>query len=387
MKLSKEIKMLLVNTVAHRFIAIYASIFVNLYVWMKDGALFDIALLNAITLGLWGLSYLWGTRLLYLWNNRGVMLLGACCSAVAFLLLPFGEGLPQITHILLVGGALGLFQGFYYSAKNITLVQFGEEETFHAFFSAAAVIAQSVNLLAPILSGLFIYVWGFHSSFFFMVLCSSILAITILFIPYFSMSQKPYQPMKIGEAFRSPSLTWLGVSYVAGGFFRQFQSLFLIVFTFTVTQHEVWVALLNTLYVILTILSIKVYKKMKRVSDIAWLYFGITVITLGYSFVFLGSTFFLILANILTTIGMYYFNTIYVSQQFQILHRATFEERVHLFSWREVVTVTSRVLLLLIAMTMGAMEGVGFAVIMALAILCGFLVPYLQKKALETKGS
>lgn len=386
MGLSKELKLLLLQTFAQRFIAIYATLFINFYIWYEEKSIFDVSYLNLITILFWNVTYFIGTKILYRTNVRVIMIISSFFSLIAFLtlLFPLEERYIWIT---IVSMAMGSFHGFYYSGKNLSISIYGKKEEFHQYFSITTVITQFVSLLTPILLAIFIYYFSYSASFIVMIVCSVFMLVASMNIPNFSLKNEPVEKKQsFKKVFSSSSLKWMFVSFIAAGLFRQFQSLFVLIFTYTLTENELYISFLNALYIVFTVLCIKIYKKARKVDDYRWLLIGICFITIGYAVALLPFTPLLVVSNILTTIGMYYYNTVFVSQHFKLINEQSKERQVGLFLWREITTNFLRCVMLTFILFIGDIKSIAFLYVLTVALISGFMIPFIQKKTFSKKS-
>jgi hypothetical protein len=175
-------------------------------------------------------------------------------------------------------------------------------------------------------------------------------------------------------------------SLFSAGFFLQFQGVFSIIFTFSVTDNKLLIALLQITYTICTLISLYYYKKFKdmgKLSDSFWLAFGMVAASLGFMIVLFPSAPVLIISNILTTIGMFFFITIWSSRQFVTISQFEPIMQARILVWRELILVFSRMIMLGLTLLIHDFNGFAFKAIMIFCLICALSIPYLSKKGIE----
>lgn len=379
----KEFKFLLLNTIAQRFITIYSTLFLNFYFWQENQSIQELTYFNIILLLSWNVSYWFGTKLLVYINLRFLMGLSSIFSLISYsiLILPIQVNFTILMTIVAI--PLGIFNGFYFCSKNLSINVAGNKNSYQTFFSYTTIITHFVSIFTPVFSAILIVLGSYNLSFIYMILCSILLIFTSLKIPIMQKEtiNEKEKNINFKNLFNNKPLKLMLLSFVLAGMFRQFQSFFVILFTFTVTQNEIWIATLNVSYVLITFLCMKIYEKTKKQqTQHRWLYIGFIFITTGYGFVLIPYQPLLIVANIFTTIGMFYFNTIFVSQHFTLIKEQSEEKKPTLFLYREVITNSFRILMLLMIFFIDNVYSFNFVSILLISLLAGGLIPLVQKK-------
>ncbi|NBD23044.1 hypothetical protein [Paenibacillus glycinis] len=121
------------------------------------------------------------------------------------------------------------------------------------------------------------------------------------------------------------------------------------------------------------------YKRLK-VREATWLAIGMIFVSVGILLPLLPKAPLLIISNILTTIGMFYFGTIWNSRQFRMITKQTIIQQAHIFLWRECFLNASKILLVL---SVKEIHGGTFIGLMLLALVCALMVPYFSGKSTE----
>jgi hypothetical protein len=175
-------------------------------------------------------------------------------------------------------------------------------------------------------------------------------------------------------------------SLFSAGFFLQFQGIFSIIFTFSVTDNKLLIALLQVTYTFSTLISLYFYKKYKdkgQLSDSFWLVFGMVAASLGFMIVLFPSAPVLIISNFLTTIGMFFFMTIWNSRQFVTISQFEPIVQARILVWRELILIFSRMTMLGLTLLIHDFNGFAFKAIMIFCLICALSIPCLSKKGIE----
>jgi hypothetical protein len=273
--------------------------------------------------------------------------------------------------------------GFYAIAQNISLSYLGKGEDFDFYFSWASLIGQAVSIINPIFFALVIKFIGYSGSFLLMFLFVMVLMIVSFFIPHITISgeKEPlFANFRLGEVFTYSQIRWILPSCLAAGVFLQFQGLFALLFTFSVSENKLIIALLNVGYACVTICAMLMKRKLLA-SDGKVLTYGMIFISLGFLIMLYPIAPILVLSNLLTTIGMYYFATIWNSKQFSLIVKHTKIEQVRILIWREWFLNIARMAMLLLILTVKDFHGIIFIVLMAFSLFCALIIPYLSSRS------
>ncbi|MDF2651589.1 MAG: transporter [Paenibacillus sp.] len=88
----------------------------------------------------------------------------------------------------------------------------------------------------------------------------------------------------------------------------------------------------------------------------------------------------LIASNVLTTMGMFYFGTIWNTKQFKIIAKHSIIEQSKILIWRELSLTISRIIMLSLILSIEKIQGAVFISLMVVAILCAVITPFVTKK-------
>ncbi|KIL40818.1 hypothetical protein SD70_11350 [Gordoniibacillus kamchatkensis] len=263
--ISKDIKRLLLMNASCNIIFNYIGIFVNLYLWEKNKSIFDVTLFNLVLFLSWSCCFIAGARLISLFSNRMLIRSVAVCGALTFALLSFLQLDNRALWIAIIAIPVGAMWGFYASTQNLTLCLIGKGRDFEGYFSYSSIIGQVVSIVNPIVFALVIQWIGYGGSFLLMFVFVAILLTVSFFIPRISFEGVPepmFERMSFREVFVTPALRWMVPSCLAAGVFLQFQGLFALLFTFSVSQEKLVIALLNVLYALSSIAAMAIYRRL-----------------------------------------------------------------------------------------------------------------------------
>ncbi|GIP35708.1 MFS transporter [Paenibacillus sp. J2TS4] len=385
MGLPKEFRRLLMMNAMSFIIFIYIGIFVNLYIWEQDHRIADVAWFNLFLFLFWALSFTLGARLLRRWTIRLLFGLSALSGGTAFLLLSFLHLDNRLLWISIIGVPVGMMWGFFSCAQNLSVSTSGKGKEFGNFFAASNTISQMANMSVPIVAAQVIGWFGYSGSFSLMLLFVTGMLVTSLMLPKISLkSTAPHQEtwretMKYRNVFIDSRLKWLIPSCLAAGLFLQFQGLFALLFTFSVTEDKTIIALLNTLYTTSSLLALFLYRKL-NFKERSWLHAAILMLAGGFLMMLYPVPVVLILSNIMTTMGMFYFGTTWNAQQFRAISHHPPERQSSLMVWRECLICVTRCVMLLLILLVKDFSGAIFVLLIAVALSALFSIPYFQKK-------
>lgn len=142
------------------------------------------------------------------------------------------------------------------------------------------------------------------------------------------------------------------------------------------------IALLSAIYTLVSVASFLVYKKVS-IAENTWLFIGVIFIALGFIMVIYPSPPILILSNILTTIGMFFFSVIWNAQLFHLISDYSPVQKARFLIWREWLLVISRCVMLVIILNLTSFQGTTYILLISIALICLLLIPIFQKKALS----
>ncbi|TDF98588.1 MFS transporter [Paenibacillus piri] len=363
----------------------YIGIFVNLYIWEKSRSIFDVTWFNLILFITWSLAFALGSRLLTRFTTRVLIRMTAACGALTFLLLTTLTLDNRLLWIAIIAVPVGIMWGFYASSQNITLSVFGKGKDFEVYFSIATIIGQAISILNPVVFALIIKWIGYSGSFLLMFVFVAVLMTVSFMIPPITLSteKKPlFQNMRFSEVFSYPAIRWMVPSCLAAGVFLQFQGLFALIFTFSVSSDKLVIALLNVLYAVSAIIAMVLHRRLNIQGGI-WLKVGMVAISAGFLVALLQHSVFLVISNILTTVGLFYFGTVWNSDQFRIISRHTSIEQARILLWRECFLNISRIFILILILNVQELKGPVFVTLLAFALGCALLIPLFSQKSAD----
>jgi YQGE family putative transporter len=363
----------------------YIGIFVNLYIWENSRSIFDVTWFNLMMFIAWSFAFALGSRLLTRYTTRVLIRITALCGAATFLLLSLLTLDNRLLWIAIIAAPVGIMWGLYAASQNITLSVFGKGKDFEAYFSVATIIGQTIAIVNPVVFAVIIKWIGYAGSFLLMFLFVAILMTVSFMIPPITLAEekKPlFQHMRFSTVFSYPAIRWMVPSCLAAGVFLQFQQLFALIFTFSVSNDKLVIALLNVLYAISSIIAMVLHRRL-NVSSGIWLRVGMVAVSAGFLVALLQYSAFLVVSNILTTIGLFYFSTIWNSGQFRIISRHTSIEQARILLWREGFLNISRISMLILILFVRDLHGGPFLVLLCLALCCALLIPLFAQKSMD----
>ncbi|MZQ85504.1 MFS transporter [Paenibacillus sp. 5J-6] len=385
MLISGQMKRLLLMNAVSIVIFNYIGIFVNLFIWEKNNSISEVVWFNLIMFITWTFGFAGGYRLLTSYTTRVLIRINAFCGAIVFLLLSVLELDNRLLWITIIAIPIGIMWGLYAVTQNITLSVYGKGKDFEQYFSIANIINQIVSIINPIAFALIIKWIGYSGSFLLLMLFVALLLIVSFHIPSITLageSERLFRRFRFRLVFSSSALRWMVPSFMATGIFLQFQVLFALVFTFTVSEDKLVIAILNVLNACFAMGAMFMYKRLK-VREGTWLFIGTIFVSIGILLPLLPKAPLLIISNILTTIGMFYFGTIWNTRQFRIITKQTAIQQAHIFLWRECFLNASKILLLILALSVKEINGGTFIQLILLALVCALMVPYFSGKSME----
>src|SRR5690606_37169214 len=135
------------------------------------------------------------------------------------------------------------------------------------------------------------------------------------------------------ELLRTPGLRWFSASAFAAGIFLQFQQIFLLLFTFSVTENKFIIAGLSGVYTLASLAALITYRKL-RWKDGTLLMIGTILTAVGFLIVLYPLKPILILSNLLTAVGMFCFLAAWNTLQFKWVKPYSAAKQVRLLVWR-----------------------------------------------------
>ncbi|UUZ79605.1 hypothetical protein LJK88_31415 [Paenibacillus sp. P26] len=142
------------------------------------------------------------------------------------------------------------------------------------------------------------------------------------------------------------------------------------------------IALLNVLYASSSIAAMTLYRRLKTREDV-WLTVGMLFISAGFLLPLLPKAPLLIASNVLTTVGMFYFATVWNTRQFRVISQQTAMEQARILLWREWFLNLSRIVMLILILFVDDLKGPMFMALIALALISALLIPWFSRKGSE----
>lgn len=363
-------------------IFVYINIFINLYIWEIKKQISDVALFNCIVFIGTFLSATYGARILRTQNVQYVMRIFTIISVISFLCLCFVTFHNKTLWVSIIGLFVGCMTGFFWMANNFAISTFGKGKETMEFLSKNTILNQAIGIIIPILSALIINWFGYRGSF--------ILMLMFALMMFFAVNLIPKIKLNAGSAERyilmikDSKTKWMIVSSFVGGMFTSFQSVFILIYTFTITDNKLVIALLSVGYTIISLLTYYAYKKGSWMGENNWLAFGMVLMSIGFISALAGNAAFLILSNVLTTIGSFFTGSVYSAQIFRVFEKDDPSAKANMLVIFEWALNLGRVLMLILVMFVKSPKGTYFLTLMAIAILLSLLI---QKKMLQFNKS
>lgn len=378
-------KLLIFNTISN-IVFTFVFLFVNLYIWKQNQNLADLAWFNISQFTLWSLAYFIGSYLFNKTSLRTVMKVSSLFSVILFSLLAFCEFDNPLTWIIFSGSVFGIVKGFHSSGSTQALGMMGKGREYTVYFQQNDLWNKTVNILMPLVFALLLVVFTYKILFVTMLIFSFILVLLSVTLPNLKPTEffgevNIYRHFSIFKVFKKKEHNMLPLSYLAGGVFSEFQSIFLLFFTFTITSDKIWVALLNILYTLLALISIRLYKKIK-LKDETWLFIGIGFAFTGLTFSIFLEDWWMIIPNILLVFGNFYYRSTYFAQQFQAINNEQPLLKFQITVWREMLLCVSRVILLSLILIFNIYMDVSNYLywLMGIALFTSLCVPFIHRR-------
>ncbi|WP_159883764.1 MFS transporter [Paenibacillus puerhi] len=387
MQLTGTVRRMLLMNASSTIIFNYIGIFVNLYIWEQSHRIFDVAWFNLIMFLAWGFSFATSSRLLTHFTTRLLIQITAVCGGLTFLLLTTLTLDNRLLWMAILATPVGIMWGTYASTQNITLSLIGKGKDFEQYFATASIVGQVISIINPVISALVIQWIGYNGSFMLMLVFVTILMVVSFFIPKITLSDQSgtvFQSISFRQVFSYSALRWMVPSCLAAGVVLQFHNLFTLIFTFSVSGDKLVIALLNVLYTLSTMGAMLLYRKL-RVPERRWLVIGVVAMSTGFLFPLLQVSVFLVISNILMTIGMFYFGTVWNTEHFRLISKHSAIEQARLLIWREWLLIGSRVVILVWILGIENLHGLPFIMLLLISIACALAIPFFSKKAREAE--
>lgn len=386
MKLSRELRHLLLMSLLGQVIHMYVLIFVNLYLWESNQNIFDVAWFNFVQYTLWAVSFAAGVRLLSKYTIRLLLCFAAVAGGTAFILLSLFQPGQKYIWIALVAGAVGLMLGLFSSAINLGVSMHGKSGEFSHYFGIHMVAVQLLSVSVPVVAAQVIQWFGYFGSF---VMMFAVVIGMFGFAPrlpsitlkgLFDREADSPKALHWKLFFSIPGSGWLALSVLFTGVYLQFQMLCALIFTFHLTQSKTLIALLNTGYALCSLLALLAYRKWKM-KESSWLYTGILFTISGFLLMLLPDAPIRVISTVLTTIGMFYFSSIWNSQLYRFINGFPPAKQAVFLVWRECLLCGGRLVMLAFIFRVEDFQGNRFAALIVLSIVCLLTIPLWQHMA------
>lgn len=391
MKLSTDMKKLMILNTTSLIVFNYINLFVNLYIWEEKGKIFDLAWFGMFQFLAWSIFYVIGVKVFSKTSLRFVMRISSIFAILSFLLLSYLEINHYLTWIAVIGVVFGAMYGFYYAGQTQSVSILGKRGEYTHFFSIMNVISQIIAIGIPIIFSLFIKGFGYEHSFILMIFFSLIMYFSTYFLPNVQLTEQKdekeiFQHLSFSEVFSGKGLKLMFIAMITGGIFLQFQTIFVMVYTFSLSEDRLMIALINVAFTVITLLTIKIVTKTKeKVSENSWMNMGVTFIIVGYGLAIYFESFWLFIGSIFITIGLFLFRNIYHGQQYNFIQELHSVHKIKYLMWREIALCWSRSVMLFFILFVDEINGILFIFLCTLAILAAFSIPYLHQKAIQFK--
>lgn len=386
MGLTGEMRKLLMMNGIGQIIFSYIGIFINLYIWEESKSLFDVSLYNFFTYLVWGAGFTLGAHLLTRRSMRIVYTLSALSGLTVFLLLSFLHLEQRLVWIALIGSVVGLTFGLFYAGQNLGISLSGKAKEFGRYFSVVVVMQQVVSVSVPILSALVIMEFGYSGSFLLMLAIVGCMLGAALLVPNLSLAEVReregdwFRGIGYFRVFHTASSKWLQAAFIAAGLFFQFQNLFILIFTFSISQDKLIIALLNAAYTCAAFAALYVHRRVRFGED-AWMFIGCSVVALGFLAALVPYSPMLVLSNVLSVLGMYYFGVNWQTKVYRSMNALPPMQKLRVLVWRENTLCAARCVMLLLLFALPDIRGGWFAVIVVLTIGFMFAVPLCLRRS------
>lgn len=366
----------------------YMGIFVNLYIWQKHTSISELCWYNMVMFVAWGIGFTVGASSLTRFASRLPMRLSALSGMTAFLILSLLKLPNDYLWIACVAVPAGLFGGFYYSGQNLTIARLGRGEEFSAFYFYQNLINQVVGLVNPILSALVIHWFGYESSFILMFVLGCIMFGISFIVPKVTYKAdvasggRFYQHIRWQEVFSTPSLRIMHAGLFVGGLFFQFQAALALILTFSVTGSKILIGILSMGYTLACVVALRLYQRV-RIDKKKWMTIGIGLIVIGFVLAAFSDSSTRIISNFLTTVGMFYFSSVWNAQQYSMFSTLPPMHIARIFTWRENTFNVSRLMVYGALFPLHQLTGVPFYVILGVMVVTSIFVSYFQNKSIS----
>lgn len=388
MRLSSDLKRILLISSTFLIIFTYMGIFVNLYIWQRHQSIAELSWYNIVLFIAWGVGFTLGASVLTKFSCRAPMRLSALSGMAVFILLSFLKLPNDYLWIFIIAVPVGLFGGFYYSGQNLSIARLGRGEEFSAFYFYQSLVSQVIGLVNPIVSALVIHWFGYASSFALMLFFVCAMLFMSFLVPKITYKQDLppgesfFSKSTWREVFPTPSLRWMFAGLFVGGLFFQFQAALSLILTFSVTGNKIMIGSLSMGYTLACVVALRIYQR-SQLDRKHWLTIGVTLIAIGFLLAVFPQSIVRVVSNFFTTVGMFYFGSVWNGQQYAMFSELPPIHVARLFTWRENTFNVARIIVYAALFPLHRLIGIPFDVILAVMLVTAAAVPYLQSKSLR----
>lgn len=387
MGLSKGLRKLLAMNLVSSIVFIYVAIFINLYIWERGQNIFDVSWYNLVLLIAWGLAYSLSTRMLSRSSIKLLMAMSASFGGIAFLLLSLLHLDNRLLWITLIGIPVGMMQGIFSTAHNLSITVLGKDKEIAHYIAITNISGQILNMSIPLITSQIIRLFDYAGSFVLMLIFLAMMLILSLRLPSISLkdhiqsSRLANVQLRYSNVFNFPQAKWFIISALATGVILQFQTLFALLFTFSVTSDKTMIALLNTCYTAFALLAMLAYRRY-QLKERSWLIISVIFLAFGLMLMLIPVPYMRITSNVITTIGMFYFLTIVTSQQLKMTTGIGLDivKRSYMLVWREWMYVISRSCMLLFMLGIDSFTDSLFIGMAVFVVICLLGISFIQGK-------
>ncbi|MBH5317491.1 MFS transporter [Paenibacillus sp. GSMTC-2017] len=401
--MSSSIRKIFIMNIISSIIYIYVGIFINLYIWEAGQSISDVAWYNIVLFTGWSISYGCGTFLVHKLGMRKLITISAISVGLAFALLAWMPPFEKIWWLASIALPVGLSWGLYSATQNISLTIIGRDNDFSVYFAYSTLAGQVLSMIVPIIYAQVILKFGYSASFIAMIVFVIIMIIYAKLLPHLpkeesristqgNSGEPTLSPLgifkQVGKQMMQPKYFWLTFSIFAAGIFLQFQNLFTLLFTFSVTQDKTLISLLNALYTLAGVGALFLYKRIK-LTNMKWLWIGAALLSFGFIIVTIpmptasAKSILLISSNVISAIGMLLFASTWNAITFNSIRFLSDQQRTMFLVWREWLLCISRILLLTIVLSLSDLSGWLFNVIVAFTVISLLTIPLTMNIAIK----
>jgi MFS transporter, YQGE family, putative transporter len=378
---SSSLKKLLLHNVFFTILFSFVQLFMNLYIWQQEKQLSDLLFFNLFLYISWAIFYTLGTHLFRIFSLRFLFILSSVVPVISFSFLSFFSFSVTFVTIAFFGISFGMMFSLYAAAQSQAVFGLGKKEEFTLYFHFRSLFEKIIQVVIPLGFSLLILTSGYQTSFIILLFFSCFLFLFSFFVPTISFPDQKGS-WSYHSVFPNASFRWLSLAMFVGVLVLEFQKIFVLVYTFTISDHPVVIAALATLYTLAAIASLLSFRKFSNVSEPQWMRIGVLFLFVSFLLFLFRHPVLIVLANLFFTIGTFFFRNLFHSTHYQKGKELCDEKRIGYLLWREIILCCSRILLLLALLTfVESIDQPSFLVMFGLVFLSSFFVPILHKRA------